>query len=279
MESEGWIKLHRKFLNWEWSDTPEMVAFFVHLLLGANHDARKWHGMVVERGQVVTSLERLAKLTGLSVRQVRTCLSRMEQTGEIAKETTSHYTLITISNYERYQVDGCVERQTNDNQPTNERQTNDNQTTANKNNKTERNILSLSNGGSWRFLSSVRKSACGFDKDRMAEMKRDLFRAEVEGLATQLCMPADQVEDFVRYYTEHTPGSDTIRAETYDPFNVRDRMVSWMKRERPKAAVRQERGPGRVERTISAFNEAQDWINGRISSKTGDGDADNQFGR
>ena len=279
MEAEGWIKLHRKFLNWEWSDTPEMVAFFVHLLLGANHDARKWHGMVVDRGQVVTSLDRLAKLTGLSVRQVRTCLSRMEQTGEIAKETTSHYTLITISNYERYQVDGGGERQATDNQPTNERQATDNQTTTNKNNKNERNNNTPSYDGGWRFLSSVQKSVCGFDRDRMAEMKRDLFRAEVGRLAPQLDMPAEQVEDFVRYYTEHTPGSDTIRAETYDPFNVRDRMVAWMRREKPKAAARQEKSQGRVDRTIEAFNEAQDWIHGRFSNKTGDGDADNQFGR
>ena len=278
MENGGWIKLHRKFLNWEWSDSPEMVGLFVHLLLEANHEERKWHGQTILRGQVLTSRDRLAKLTGLSVQQVRTCLNRMEQTGEISRKTTNKFTLVTVSNYDRYQVNDEVEQPTNNQQPTINQPTNNQQITTNKNIKNERNNITLSNGG-WRFLSSVQKSVCGFDKDRMAEMKRDLFRAEVERLAGQLEMPTEQVEDFVRYYTEHTPGSDTIRAETYDPFNVRDRMVSWMKREKPKVVARQEKGQGRVDRTIEAFNEVEDWIHGRFSSTTGDGDADNQFGR
>ena len=138
MESEGWIKLHRQFLNWEWFDSLEMVKLFIFLLLEANHEDRKWHGQTIQRGQILTSLEKLSEETRLTERKVRTCLSRMEQTGEIVKKTTQRYTLLTISNYDRYQVKEEPVRQTSDTLPTHERQTNDEQTTTNKNDKNVR---------------------------------------------------------------------------------------------------------------------------------------------
>ena len=32
----GWIRLHKRFLQWEWLDKPEMVQLFLYLLLKAN---------------------------------------------------------------------------------------------------------------------------------------------------------------------------------------------------------------------------------------------------
>ena len=138
MENEGWIKLHRQFLKWEWHDSPGTAYLFVVLLLLANHEDERWHGMTVVRGQVITSLNSLSDLSGLSLRQVRTSLSRLENTGEICIKTTSKFTSVTVSNYDKYQVREEVVRQTNDMQTTNKRQTNDNQTTTNKNDKNVR---------------------------------------------------------------------------------------------------------------------------------------------
>ena len=101
---EGWIKLHRQFLDWEWHDSPETVALFVHLLIMANHEGKKWRGRDIARGQVLTSRDRLSHLTGLSVQQVRTCLGRLQETGEINQQSTNKYSVITILNYDKYQV-------------------------------------------------------------------------------------------------------------------------------------------------------------------------------
>ena len=129
----GWIKIHRSFLTWEWFDKPEMVQVFVYLLLKANHDAKEWHGMTIERGQIVTSVAKIAQETRLSVRKVRTCLDRLKSTNEVAIETTSKFTLITISKYSTYQDTEDVADKVTDNvcdkRATNERQTSDKQTT------------------------------------------------------------------------------------------------------------------------------------------------------
>jgi len=33
----GWLKLHRKFKEWEWYQDSKMVHLFIHLLVTANH--------------------------------------------------------------------------------------------------------------------------------------------------------------------------------------------------------------------------------------------------
>jgi hypothetical protein len=100
---EGFIVLHRKLLDWEWADDPLTGWLWVHLLLRANHEDKKWRGIVIKRGQLVTGREELACQTGLSVKQVRTRLDRLIECGCITKESTNKYTLITISKYSDYQ--------------------------------------------------------------------------------------------------------------------------------------------------------------------------------
>jgi DNA-binding transcriptional regulator YhcF (GntR family) len=82
-------------------------------------------GQPVERGQYMTSLSRLARDLNLSVRQVRTALTRLEKTGEIDTQTTNKSTLVTISNYGSYQIDESTKKK----KTTRKRQAVDTQTT------------------------------------------------------------------------------------------------------------------------------------------------------
>lgn len=135
MENEGWIKLHRQFLKWEWHDSPETAHLFVVLLLLANHEDEKWHGSIIRRGQIVTSRDKLAEVSGLSVQEVRTGLSRLEHTGEIIKKSTNRFTVLTISNYDRYQVRELGVQPTTNQQTTSNQPTTNQQSTTNKNDK------------------------------------------------------------------------------------------------------------------------------------------------
>lgn len=102
---KGWIKIHRNLINWEWFDYPEMLKLWLYLLMMANtDDGYKWHGIALERGQLVTSLPELEKKTGFTVQQIRTCLKRLCSTGEITVESTNKYRIITICSYRDYQI-------------------------------------------------------------------------------------------------------------------------------------------------------------------------------
>ena len=98
-----WIKIYDGLLEWGWHTRPEMVSLFVHLLLKANAKDGHFEGIEVRRGQLVTSLNSLVKLTGISKQSIRTCLKHLEETGEIVQKSTQRYTLITICKYEDYQ--------------------------------------------------------------------------------------------------------------------------------------------------------------------------------
>lgn len=100
----GWIKIHRKLLEWEWYRDTNMVRLWIHLLLNANIKDRKWKGKVIPKGSLVTSLTDLSDKTGMSKQELRTCIKRLKKTKEITCSPTNRYTIVTICNYEAYQV-------------------------------------------------------------------------------------------------------------------------------------------------------------------------------
>jgi len=113
---EGWIKLHRNLLKWEWYDDINCSRLFVHLLLTANHAPRKWRKIVIERGQILTSRAKLKQEIGLSDRQIRTCLERLQTTSEVTIQSTNVNSIITICNYDTYQSTADTNDQPNDQQ-------------------------------------------------------------------------------------------------------------------------------------------------------------------
>lgn len=101
---DGWIKIHRKILNWEWYDDINTKVLFFHLLLTANHQDKKWRGKIILRGQRLTSLQHLADETHLTVKQVRIALDKLKMTNEVTTKGTNKYTLVTIEKYSDYQI-------------------------------------------------------------------------------------------------------------------------------------------------------------------------------
>ncbi|MEG1332386.1 MAG: hypothetical protein RSD11_01830 [Bacteroides sp.] len=136
---EGWIKLHRKLIEWEWFDRSEMVHLFVYFLLRANHKSKKWRGIDVLPGQVVTTLDEISKSTNISISVIRTCLKRFILAGTLTEVSTNKYRVVTICNYSDYQcLNNSVDKQSdkqNNNQLADNEQTNDNQLAANNNDK------------------------------------------------------------------------------------------------------------------------------------------------
>lgn len=124
MIEEGFIKLHRKMLQWEWYTDINTKTVFLHCLFMANWKDSRFMGVDVPRGSFVSSYTQLAAQTKLSVKNVRTALNHLKATGELAVRTTSKFSVITVVNYNLYQDDGRQNgRQTADEGQANGRQT------------------------------------------------------------------------------------------------------------------------------------------------------------
>lgn len=129
----SWIKIHNKLLDWEWASCPETMALWIHILLRANYEDKRWQGITIPRGSFVTSVDNLASTTGLSAQQVRTSLKRLISTSEITSKSTNRFTIITVCKYDSYQFnEESINKQNNEpnnNQATNKQQTDNKQIT------------------------------------------------------------------------------------------------------------------------------------------------------
>ena len=101
---KGWIKMFRQITDWELYKDINSKVLFLHLLLTAAYtDYTTSDGFVVHAGCCFTSIRQLADETGLSIRQVRTALERLEATHSLTQQTTHRGTLIKVEKWAFFQ--------------------------------------------------------------------------------------------------------------------------------------------------------------------------------
>lgn len=119
----GYIRLFRKFTQWEWYKNINTKIVFLHCLLKANWEDSKFEGQVIKRGSFVTGRKKLAKELCITEQQVRTALQHLISTNEITINKTNKYSIISIVNYDMYQIINQEDnQQITNNQPTNNQQ-------------------------------------------------------------------------------------------------------------------------------------------------------------
>ena len=123
----GWIKLHRRLLDWEWYDDQNVFRVFMHLLLTANFEPSKYKGYDIPAGCKVAGVHALAEQTGLTSQKVRTALDKLKSTKEITIKTTNKFSIISVRCWNDYQRDNK--------QITNHQQTSNKQVTTSKEGK------------------------------------------------------------------------------------------------------------------------------------------------
>ena len=123
MASNGYIKLHRKLLDWGWYKDQNTMTVFLHLLLTANFTESEYMGVKIHPGQTVIGRKSLAKALGMSEQNVRTALTHLKSTNEITIKSTNKFSVVTIVKWELYQVDdgkvtNRLTKKPHNNQPT-----------------------------------------------------------------------------------------------------------------------------------------------------------------
>jgi len=202
---EGWIKLHRKLMEWEWYKYSNMVHLFIHLLFKANRVGKKWKGIEIKRGQLITGRKKLSDETGLSEREIRTCLHRLNKTGETTSRTTNRFTIITINEYDNYQFLENYSDQLN----ANKRPTNDQQTTTTKELKKEKNINNIN-------------------------IREENFKKEVAKFKNY---PLWMLKEFTDYWTEPNKSGTKMLWEMKETWDLKRRLERWSANTKLKAPV------------------------------------------
>ena len=123
----GYIKLHRSLLTWEWIKDSSTTVVFLYLLLNANWEDSRYKGYDVPKGSLIVGRKKIAETLGISEQSVRTAINHLKSTNEITTKVTNKFTIVTIVNWEKYQC--CEVESTNEstnnltnNQPTTNQQ-------------------------------------------------------------------------------------------------------------------------------------------------------------
>ena len=153
----GWIKLHRVLLEkaiWK-ASTPEQKTIFITLLLMANHDLNEWEWkgkkFSIKSGQFITSLDGIKKKAGKNIKtqNIRSAIKRFEKYDFLTNESTKTGRLITICNWNRYQL---ILNDTNiegNKEVTKSQQRGNKALTPNKNDKNDKNDKNKEEQNSW----------------------------------------------------------------------------------------------------------------------------------
>lgn len=130
------IKIDRNILDWRWYKETTTKAVFIHLLLKANIKDNDFMAETIHRGELATSYATLAAETGLTIKQVRTAMQHLKQTGEVEVRGHSRFSIVSIVRYDYYQAQGQAKGHPEGNQ----RATRGQQSKNDKNDKKDKNI-------------------------------------------------------------------------------------------------------------------------------------------
>lgn len=146
MVDNGWIKIHRKLLeNPIIMKDADHLAVWVYLLLNATHAEYpalfKGQKIILQPGQLIAGRKSIASKLDVNESKVRRILDCFESDQQIDRQRSNQNTLITLTNWEKYQL---CDQQINQ-QMTNQRPTNDQPPTTNKNVKNVKNVINNNN--------------------------------------------------------------------------------------------------------------------------------------
>lgn len=186
--TSSWIKLDRKILKWGWYSDINVKVTFLHLLLIASYEGGEFLGEEIKRGQAVIGINETSKEIGITPRQFRTALSKLEKNGEITKKATSKFTVITVENYSKYQdvptesdKQMTSDRQTDDKRMTNERQASDNIQESKESKKVKNNIYIRPHAGEFENVKLTKE-----ELDKLQVSYSDCYEEYIEKLSSYL---------------------------------------------------------------------------------------------
>lgn len=104
----GWIKLHRELLEKDISENINLFGLWNYLLLIALYKESQiiWNGeqRILKPGSCLLSVSTLGEKWGLCKKTIFKWLRYLEKTSRIVLEVSPHGTVVTICNWERFQV-------------------------------------------------------------------------------------------------------------------------------------------------------------------------------
>lgn len=227
--------MHRKFLDNPISKNPELTAFFVYCLLKASH--RKFTAVVghqeieLKPGQFIFGRKKAAEDTGLTERKVRRIIDSMRKREILTIKTTNKFSIVTICNWDTYQLDEIENRPAN-------RPTKGQQGATYKNDKNKSLVVND------EFQDGLKNRCTLFYQS--LEPFLDIYHRQT-------------IRDFFDYWSEPNRSKTKMRFELEKTWDVKRRLNTWARREKVRnerrGLVVSDNQPTDIKKLVVAFEQ------------------------
>ena len=204
---KGWISKHRKVLEnpiVKMAKVKSPYEAWDILLFKVNHKERKVvignEIIKVNRGETITSLQKLQKEFGWGSTRTRSFLKLLQADGMITYESNTKYTKILVNNYEKYQN---IQH--------------DNNTLPTRNQKTNNKRPNTNNNDINNDINNVNKRKQKFINETLSVIKNKNIDVEVSNL-----------EAFTDYWTELNRSKTKMKFELQQTFEISRRLKTWL---------------------------------------------------
>ena len=202
--NNGFVKLPRTILDWEWYDHPDVFRMYIHLLIKVNYAPARWRGIDILEGEHITSTAKLSTELNMSEFKVRESLSKLEKTGFIKKTTTNKFTKLKLLQYGADSNNTDLKLKQNTVQTPDKVQPNQNQTTTKKNNKENKEV----------------------------EERKEVFKNEI--LNFSKTFSKQHLDGFYDYWNIENKQTGRLRFEEEKSWNLESKIKSWVVFPKPK---------------------------------------------
>lgn len=192
----GFVKLSKQVLEWQWYNDPNVARLYFHILLKANFKENNWRGIEIKIGEFVTSIDKLHVELNISIQTIRTALKKLERTGYIQLKPTNQFTLIKLLNSDVYDSQSNNNIKQSDKQKTIDQHSNNKQLTTTNKEK----------------------------KENTSKEKIEVFKAE---LYKHNNFSNDILDSFFMYWTEKDKQTGRTRFEDEKYWNLEIRLQNW----------------------------------------------------
>ena len=194
---KGFVKLQRNMLEWEWYQDNHTMRLMLHILLKVNYTSKKWQGITINPGEMITSINNLSKELCLSENIIRTALKKLKKTGYIITQSTNKFTKIKLLKSTIYNDSDFT-----NNEPKNYPSVNE----------------SLSNDKPITTTNKVKKEIDIIER-------KEVFKKQIFQFQNQFSKEA--LNNFYNYWTEENRQTGRLKFEDEKYWNLESRLHNW----------------------------------------------------
>jgi predicted transcriptional regulator len=202
--NNGFVKLPRTILEWEWYDHPDVFRIYIHLLIKVNYAPARWRGIDILEGEHITSTGKLSMELNMSEFKVRESLLKLEKTGFLKKTTTNKFTKLKLLQYGADANNTDLKLKPNAVQTPDKVQSKQNQTTTKKNNKENKEV----------------------------EERKEVFKNEI--LRFSNTFSKQHLDGFYKYWTTEHQETGRLKFEAEKNWDLESKIKSWVVFPKPK---------------------------------------------